>query len=130
MKFWSVLLPVSKKVQYKKEENWQRTEKDKEQEHSAYLSFVYTLMGPCEVDFLFSIKFKKPRCLMCFFHLNFVNAQHILVEKSYNAHTIFCQFSDVKNGVWSQQPSVLGQLVTGEPQRTRISCPKKTNLIC
>ena len=47
MKFWSVLLPVSKKVQYKKEENWQRTEKDKEQEHSAYLSFVYTLMGPC-----------------------------------------------------------------------------------
>ena len=33
----------------------------------------------------------------------------------------FNPFSDVKNGGRSQQPSVLGQLITGEPQRTGIS---------
>ena len=35
---------------------------------------------------------------MRFFHLNFLNAQGILAQKIYNAHTIFCQFSDTKNG--------------------------------
>ena len=56
-----------------------------------------------------------------FFHLNFLIAQKI-----YNAHAIFRQFSDVKNGGRSQQPSVLCQLVTGESQRTGISCLKES----
>ena len=34
---------------------------------------------------------------MRFFHLNFLNAQGILAQKIYNVHTIFRQFSDVKN---------------------------------
>ena len=63
---------------------------------------------------------------MHFFHQNFLNARGILAQKTYNAHAIFCQFSDVKNGGRSQQPSVLGQLVTGEPQRTRIRHPKES----
>ena len=54
---------------------------------------------------------------MCdaFFDLNFFNAQGILAPKIYNAHTIFRQFSSIKNEGRSQQPSALGQLVTGEP---------------
>ena len=63
---------------------------------------------------------------MRFFHPNFLNARVILAQKIYNACTIFHQFSDVKNGGQSQQPSILGQLVTSEPQRTRISCPKES----
>ena len=63
---------------------------------------------------------------MCFFDLNFLNVQGILAQKIYNAHTIFREFSSIKNEGWSQQPSTLDQLVTGEPQPTRISCPKES----
>ena len=63
--------------------------------------------------FLFSVKYKKTRCAMRFFDLNFLNVQGILAQKIYNAHIIF-------------QPSALDQLVTGEPQPTRISCPKES----
>ena len=63
---------------------------------------------------------------MCVFHLNFLNVQGILAQKLYDANTIFRQFSDIKNGGWSQQPSVLGQIVTGEPQHTGISWPKES----
>ena len=59
-----------------------------------------------------------------FFDRNCVNAQLILADKIYNAHTIFCQFSNIKNERQSQQPSPLGQFVTGEPQPTRIICPE------
>ena len=62
---------------------------------------------------------------MRFFHLNFPNAQGILAQRIYNVCTIFHQFSDVKNGGRSQQPSALDQLVTDESHRTRISCPKE-----
>ena len=61
-----------------------------------------------------------------FFHLNFLIARGIFAQKIYNAHAIFRQFSDVKNGGRSQQPSVLCQLVTGESQRTGISCLKES----
>ena len=61
---------------------------------------------------------------MRFSHLNFLNARSILAKKIYNAHSIFCQFSDIKNVGRSQQPRVLGQLVTSEPQRNGIGCPK------
>ena len=62
---------------------------------------------------------------MCFFHLNFLYAQGILTQKIYNARAIFRQFSDVKND-GSQQPNILGQLVTGEPQCTGICRPKES----
>ena len=54
---------------------------------------------------------------MCdaFLDLNFLYAQGILVQKIYNVHTIFRQFSNFKNEGRSQQPSALGQLVTDEP---------------
>ena len=63
---------------------------------------------------------------MHFFDLNFLNAQGILAQKIYNAHTIFREFSSIKNEGQSQQPSALDQLVTGEPQPNRISCPKES----
>ena len=63
---------------------------------------------------------------MRFYHLNFLNVQGILAQKIYNVHAIFCQFSDVKNGGWSQQPHALCQLVTSESQHTGISCPKES----
>ena len=63
---------------------------------------------------------------MRFFHLNFLNARGILAQKIYNAHAIFRQFSDVKNGGRSQQPSVFCQLVTGESQCTEIRCPMES----
>ena len=63
---------------------------------------------------------------MHFFDLNFLNAQGILAQKIYNTHTIFHEFSSIKNEGRSQQPSPLDQLVTGEPQPTRISCPKES----
>ena len=63
---------------------------------------------------------------MRFFHLNFLNVQGILAQKIYNAHAIFCQFSVTKDGEWSQQPSILCQLVTSESQCTGISCPKES----
>ena len=50
-----------------------------------------------------------------FFHLNFLNARGILTHKFI---AISRQFSDVKNKGRSQQPSLFGQLVNGEPQRT------------
>ena len=43
---------------------------------------------------------------MRFFHLNFLNEQGTLAQKIYNVHTIFCQFFDVKNGGYFQQPSI------------------------
>ena len=46
-------------------------------------------------------------------------------ENLHNVCAIFRQFSDVKNEGCFQQPSILGQLVSGEPQRTRISHPKE-----
>ena len=63
---------------------------------------------------------------MGFFHLNFLNARGILAQGIYYGSTIFRQFSDVKSGVRSQQPSILGRLVTVEPQRTGISRPKES----
>ena len=60
---------------------------------------------------------------MHFFHLNFLNVRGIFAQKIYNVHTIFCQFSDIKSRGQSQQSSILSQLVTGEPQRTRINRP-------
>ena len=66
------------------------------------------IFRPCFSDFLFSIKYEKSRCIMCFFHLNFLNAWGILAQKIYNAHAIFHQFSDFKNGGQSQQTSILG----------------------
>ena len=50
---------------------------------------------------------------MRFFHLNFLKVRCILAQKIYNAH--------VKDGGQSQQPGIIGQLVTGEPQRIGIS---------
>ena len=55
---------------------------------------------------------------MRFSHLNFLDEWGILAQKIYNASAIFHQFSKVKNVGWSQQPSNLGQLVTGETQCT------------
>ena len=46
---------------------------------------------------------------MRFFHLNFLNEQGTLAQKIYNVHTIFCQFFDVKNGGYFQQPSILAE---------------------
>ena len=55
---------------------------------------------------------------MRFFDLNLLNAQGILAEKICNVHTIFRQFSNIKNEGRSQQSSSLCQLVTGEHQPT------------
>ena len=55
---------------------------------------------------------------MRFFDLNLLNAQGILAEKICNVHTIFRQFSNIKNEGRSQQLSSLCQLVTGEHQPT------------
>ena len=63
---------------------------------------------------------------MRFFDLNFLNAQGILAQKIYNAHTIFGEISSIENEGRSQQPSALDHLSTGEPQLTRISCPKES----
>ena len=52
---------------------------------------------------------------MCFFQLSLLNARGIIAQKIYNPRAIFRQFFDAKNGGPSQQPSVLDQLVTGEP---------------
>ena len=60
------------------------------------------------------------------FHLNFLNARGTLAQKIYNARVIFRQFSEIKNGGQSKQPSVLGQMVTSEPQQTGISRPKES----
>ena len=60
---------------------------------------------------------------MHFFQLNFPNVWGILAQKMYNAHAIF---HDAKNVGQSQQPSILGQLVTGEPQHSGISHPKES----
>ena len=40
---------------------------------------------------------------MCFFHVNFLNAQGMLAQGIYDVDTVFCQFSDVKNGGRSQK---------------------------
>ena len=60
------------------------------------------------------------------FNLNFLNNLSVLAQKICNVHAVFRQFSDVKNGEPSQQPSVVCQLVTSESQRTGISCPKES----
>ena len=62
---------------------------------------------------------------MCFFHLNFLNVQGTSAQKLNNVLAISHQFSEDINGEWSQQPSILYQLVTGESQHTGISCPKE-----
>ena len=64
--------------------------------------------------------------MMHFFHVNFLHASGILAPEIYNVHAIFRQFSDFINEGRSQRPSVLCQLVTGESQRTGISCPKES----
>ena len=65
---------------------------------------------------------------MHFLHLNFLNVQGILAQNMYNVCVcVFRQFSNVKSGRRSQQPSVFSQLVTSEPQRTSISC---ANIVC
>ena len=55
----------------------------------------------------------------------------ILAPKIYDAGAIFCQFSDIENGGQSQQPSILGQLVSGEPQPSALELAilRKANLI-
>ena len=63
---------------------------------------------------------------MLFFHLRFLNVRGILAQNMYNACTIFCQFSNVKNGGQSPQPSIFGQLVTSDPERIGISCAKES----
>ena len=63
---------------------------------------------------------------MRFFQLNLLNAQDILDQKIFDACANFCHLSDVKNGECFQQPSILGQLVTGETQRTGINCLKES----
>ena len=60
-----------------------------------------------------------------FLNLNFLNAQGILAQKTYDAFAIFHQFSDIKNGRPSQQPIILGQLVSGDPSCTVIDHPKE-----
>ena len=60
-----------------------------------------------------------------FFKLNFLNARGILAQKNHIMRAIFCQFYDVKKEEQSQQPNILGQLVSGEPERTGISRPKE-----
>ena len=50
--------------------------------------------------------------------------REVFSPKKPNAHAIFCQFSDVKDGGRSEELSVLCQLVTRESQRTEITCPK------
>ena len=53
----------------------------------------------------------------------------ILAPNIYDAGAIFCQFSDIENGGQSQQHSIFGQLVSGEPQCTGSSHLRKANLI-
>ena len=61
-------------------------------------------------DAFFSPKFSK--CARYFSPKNLECAHHF--------------FQDVKNRGRSQQPNVLGQLVTSEPQHTRINRPKES----
>ena len=42
---------------------------------------------------------------------------YFLAQRIFNIYAIFCGFSDVKNGEPSQQPSLISQLVSDEPQR-------------
>ena len=66
---------------------------------------------------------------MCFFHQNFLNVQGILDQKFYDARTIFCQFSDIKNGddPSSQVSSVTWFLVG--PSTMELAVLRKANLI-
>ena len=66
---------------------------------------------------------------MCFFHQNFLNVQGILAQKFYDARTIFCQFSDIKNGddPSSQVSSVTWFLVG--PSTMELAVLRKANLI-
>ena len=61
-----------------------------------------------------------------FFQLNFLNVQGIFSQKKYIVIAIFRQFSDVKNGGQFQQPYILAQLVTSQPQRIRTSYAKES----
>ena len=63
---------------------------------------------------------------MHFFHQRFLKVQGILATKIQDVGAIFRQFSDIRNGGQSQQPSILGQLVSSEPQCKRISRPKES----
>ena len=68
---------------------------------------------------------KNLDALCVFFHLNFLNVRGILAQKSI-MRVHFRRFSDVKSVGRYQRPSVLGQLVTSEPQHTRISHPQES----
>ena len=72
----------------------------------------------------FSVYCKMQKTYMCnaFF-------SGILAQKTYDTCVIFCQFSDVKNGRQSQQPSVLCQLVSSEPSALELLFLRKANLI-
>ena len=56
---------------------------------------------------------------------NAFSSPKCLAQNIYNMHIIFCQFSDIKSVGQFQQPSILSQLVTGEPQHIAISCPRE-----
>ena len=68
----------------------------------------------------------KNLVVQCFFSPKSSIYGGILAQKIYRAGTIFCQSSDVKNKGQSQQPSVISQLATGEPQRIGIKYPKES----
>ena len=61
-----------------------------------------------------------------FFSPKFSKCARYFSPKIYDARAIFRQFSDVKNGGRYQHPSVLGQLVSKEPQGTGISHLKES----
>ena len=71
----------------------------------------------------------KNLVVQCFFSPKFSIYGGILAQKIYRAGTIFCQSSDVKNKGQSQQPSIISQLATGEPQHIELSIRKRANLI-
>ena len=64
---------------------------------------------------------------MHFFHLNLLNAQAILASKIYDVGAIFCQFSDIKNMGWSQQPKSTASLPVS-PSALELAILRKANL--
>ena len=65
---------------------------------------------------------------MHFFHLNLLNAQAILASKIYDVGAIFCQFSDIKNMGWSQQPKSTDSLLLVSPSALELAILRKANL--
>ena len=76
------------------------------------------LYGPLgDVKLIFCLaKNTKNLDAWCVFLPTFSKCARYFSPKNYNARTILRQFSDVNNEGRSQQASVLGQLVSGEPQ--------------